>query len=320
MWFNAFSWYEEINKLPYKVTCFSQGKNLSRNEDSFFFDEKKGIFIVCDGATDKSWKIYQDKTGWELASRIAVEGAKKSDAIGKTLIWKINAKINEYYRQHMIDIQNPFSRFSSTCVVARIQKRKIIITQVWDTSFRVNGKDIYHNNKLIDTITLTIRQQILLFYWEEYISEARKCIEPILKYQYHFQNTQEIILFNEKVLEYFFSLMNEEYMWYEQKQYIFKNTQKILSSYYWQDLSYWFLDGTFTPLKFIKVFEFEENEISTLEIFSDGYFWIPDEASLEAWEAKQSQIEQEDPLKYKKYPSTKTTDDRTIMIIKFANI
>jgi len=54
-----------------------------------------------------------------------------------------------------------------------------------------------------------------------------------------------------------------------------------------------------------------------MELFSDGYFDIPQEVSIEAWEKSFEKVEKEDPDKYKKYKSTKSKDDRTIAIIRF---
>ncbi len=80
---------------------------------------------------------------------------------------------------------------------------------------------------------------------------------------------------------------------------------------------YGVIDGTQTPLKFVKVFEYDLEKINTIELFSDGYFEIPHEVSIEAWEKSFEKVEKEDPDKWKKYKSTKSKDDRTIVIIEF---
>lgn len=82
-------------------------------------------------------------------------------------------------------------------------------------------------------------------------------------------------------------------------------------------LGYGVIDGTNTPSKFIRVFEYPINIVSTIELFTDGYFSIPTEITIKDWEKAFEKGEQEDPDKYKKYLSTKSKDDRTIAIIKF---
>ena len=65
------------------------------------------------------------------------------------------------------------------------------------------------------------------------------------------------------------------------------------------------------------LFDYSLNEIKTIELFTDGYFAIPKDISLEAWEKTFEKVEQEDSDKWKKYKSTKFKDDRTIAIIEF---
>jgi len=84
-----------------------------------------------------------------------------------------------------------------------------------------------------------------------------------------------------------------------------------------EPLGYGVIDGKDTPAKFIKSFEYDLDKIHTIELFSDGYFDIPQEVSIEVWEKSFEKVEKEDPDKWKKYKSTKSKDDRTIVIIEF---
>jgi hypothetical protein len=84
-----------------------------------------------------------------------------------------------------------------------------------------------------------------------------------------------------------------------------------------EHLGYGIIDGTETPSKFVKIFEYDLNKIKTIELFSDGYFDVPHDVLIEAWEKVFEKVEKDDPDKWRKYKSTKSKDDRTIAIIEF---
>lgn len=81
-------------------------------------------------------------------------------------------------------------------------------------------------------------------------------------------------------------------------------------------LGYGAIDGTTTPEKFIKTFQYPKKEIHLLELFTDGYFSIPSGTTISDWEKAFEKVEQEDPDKCKTHKSTKSNDDRTIAIIQ----
>lgn len=82
-------------------------------------------------------------------------------------------------------------------------------------------------------------------------------------------------------------------------------------------LGYGVIDGINVPNKFIKTYEFNLEDIDCLEFFTDGYMDTPKEiGSINAWEDIYEHIEKTDPDKCLKYKSTKTKDDRTILIAK----
>jgi len=81
------------------------------------------------------------------------------------------------------------------------------------------------------------------------------------------------------------------------------------------ELGYGVVDGTYTPDKFIHLVIFDRKDIHTIELFTDGYFDVPEKVGIDEWETMYQAVESIDPHKYKKYKSTKAKDDRTIMII-----
>ena len=86
-------------------------------------------------------------------------------------------------------------------------------------------------------------------------------------------------------------------------------------------LSYAVLDGFDVPMPLVKVFDRPRASLSSIELFSDGYFKPGASAGLAAWEASWIEVERTDPEKIDAYPSVKgtagriRTDDRTVVIV-----
>lgn len=254
------------------IYSFSKGKN-NKNEDYFGYNEE--CFVVADGATDKSGRKYEDKTGGEIISRLVVNETLSCNLNGAELIDYLNKKVSQIYRKLGIsnDIVDPKYRFSCCCVVARIVKDKLIITSISDTAFRINGEDVYKETKQVDIDNAEKRAEYIEKTGD--ISGSRKYIMPLLLKQFEYQNNIN------------------------------------------HPLGYGVIDGTSTPAKFVKTFEYPKNEIKMIELFSDGYFLAPSSVSIENWEESFKKVEEEDPDKFKQYKSTKSKDDRTVIIIKF---
>lgn len=256
-----------------KVKVFSKGKNKNRNEDSFAYN--KNTFVVADGATDKSGKLYKNKTGGEIVSKIITTKCLKTKLNDLELVNYINKEINDKYQKLNIikEIKNPRNRFTGGFICARLLKEKLVITYLGDLGFRINGQKIYQEIKTVDLINSKARAEFIKKTGD--IEGGRKHIFSLLEKQFSYQNNSR------------------------------------------HKLGYGVVDGRKTPKKFIKIFEYPIKKIKTLELFTDGYFDIPKKTTLGDWEKMYKKIEKEDPFKYKKYLSTKSNDDRTIMIINF---
>lgn len=296
---------------------FSEWKILDKNEDAFH--QSENMLILSDGATDKSGKLYSGKTGWEIISRIIVSEAKKVWYNWEDLINYLNHKISEFYTENNVDITSWVNIFSWTLVLVRVTEGKIFVTQVWDSHFRINGKDIYKSEKIIDKVTSVLRQKFILKFWENFVSQARDFILPILKIQNLYQNASDKVIFNEELLEFFYDKIRRNISGEFYIEDIFEQAKKDLHIYFWEDISYGVLDGINTPKRFVKEFEFDRNAVSSIEVFSDGYLDVPQNTDIQSWEKLQKEAQILDPFCYKKYPSTKSKDDRTIIIKSFNN-
>ena len=212
---------------------------------------------------------------YESIKSLIVEETFKVKYNGKELADYLTAKVSDLYKAiNPQALEDGSKRFSSTLVCVRILDNKVLITQIGDTSFRINGKEVYKNDKLIDELNAKARSNYIITTGD--IEGGREYIMPLLKNQYLYLNNPNSIL------------------------------------------GYGFIDGTKIPDKFIKTFEFDLNSIDIIELISDGYFSLPNKVDIQAYEEEYLKVENEDPYKYKKYLSTKSNDDRTVVIIKIS--
>lgn len=255
-----------------QVEYFSKGKTEDKNED--YFNHNENCFVIADGATDKSGRKYNGKTGGELVSRLIVKESLSSRLNGEELIIFLNKKVYELYENLNIisDINDPKYRFTSACIVVRIIEDKIVVTCIGDSGFRINGREIHKKNGQIDINVSEERAKYIRETGD--VAGSREYIMPLLLKQFEYQNNAD------------------------------------------SPLGYGAIDGITTPLKFIKTYEYQKNNIKSIELFTDGYFDIPDGTTIKDWENSFDKLEREDPDKWKKFKSTKSKDDRTIAIIK----
>lgn len=294
---------------------FTKWKNPNKNEDSYAFSDN--TLVVSDWATDKSWKIYEWKTWWEIISKLISEEVLQLLSNWPKLVDNLNKSVIKMYESYWVDYKNNLENlFSSTLVSARILDEKLIITQLWDTSFRINWEKIYHNNKIIDKINSLLRKKFIEIFWELKVDESRNFIMPILKQQYLYQNSSWFYL-NETTFNELFNYIRTNYKNYSENkemfEKIFLEVMLELSNYKWTSLSYWFIDWRNIPLEHIKTYTFDINKVEKIEIFTDWYYTTPKWTSLEDWENSFAKSELDDPLKYKQFPSTKVSDDRTFL-------
>jgi len=256
-----------------QVESFSQGKTQGKNED--FFGYNQNCFVIADGATDKSGRQYNGKTGGELVSKLVVKECLSTKLNGKSLVNHLNNKIKELYHQLNLlkDIKDPKFRFTCVFICARVLRNEIIITYMADLGFRINEKKIHQKENRININHAQERAKYIKKTGD--IPGGRNHILPLLEKQFRYQNNSR------------------------------------------SPLGYGALDGTKTPLRFIKTFKFNRTGIKKIELFTDGYFSIPPKATIKGWEELHRKVEKEDPDKWKKYLSTKPKDDRTIAIIIF---
>lgn len=170
---------------------FTEGKNPPKNEDAVGYNET--TLVLSDGATDKSGQDFEGRTGGELASELVVATCLESEANGIELVNVINHKLIELYeRINPLALDDSAYRFAATIVVARLVNDEVVVTQVGDSSFRINGSETYTNNKLVDELTAGTRKRYIDITGD--VAGSREFIMPLLKSQHRYQNNPDLAL------------------------------------------------------------------------------------------------------------------------------
>ena len=285
---------KELEKYSVEVkTC---GKTSAKNEDDYFISDN--TLCVIDGITPKGTLDFQGMSGGQYAAALIVEFLENSpaDLVGEELV----EALSKFFESDLARLgileevqMHPVNRPGAVLVCARVVGDQLIVTQVGDTSFRINGKEEYVTVDEIDKVSATKRIKAM--------KDAKEQNPQI--------SDDELLKLGRAAIITELESQTENY----------QNNPD-------DPLGYGAIDGRPVPKKFIRVFNFNMQEIASLEIFSDGYFKLAKEPRIDSWEEAFREVEMEDPLKIGTYPSTKGssahsyTDDRTILIANFKHV
>jgi len=179
--------------MKFKVDIFTKGKVQDKNKD--FFGHNESTFVLADGSTDKSGNTYSGKTGGEIASRVIVETCLSCKLTGSKLVSVLNESLKNVYKNLGIydrAQKDPVYRFSSTLVFAGISDKRLNVTVVGDSGFRLNGRNSYCFPKTIDLLTSNARADYITKTGD--IENSREFILPLLKKQLEYQNNANHVL------------------------------------------------------------------------------------------------------------------------------
>ncbi len=168
------------------VKSFSQGKTPDGNED--YFASNDICFVLADGVTDQSGRLYERRTGGEIVSEMVARDALASVLNGPELVNFLNLQIRKAYQSlGLLDyVRNPKFRFACTLIVARVAGDKLIITYLGDSGFRLNGRELHWEGKQVDRDNAAERARYIESTGD--ISGSRKHILPLLIKQFEYQN------------------------------------------------------------------------------------------------------------------------------------
>lgn len=274
------------------VTIGKHKAHPELNEDTFV--ATPSTFAVIDGSAPRLPLKWEGVSSAQFATIVLKEVLETTPPTlnGVELVAVMTKRLNEQIDRigaGEIVKETPEARPAALFTAARILGDKLIITAVGDITCRINGKVVHHDAILTEELMIKKRIKAM----KKAASENPNISEDELK------------KLGKAAIEDDLKTQVKNY---------FNNGES--------ELGLGIVDGNPVPDKFVKTYEFDLSDIDTLELFSDGYYAVPTEPSIEAFEEAFLLSEQEDPLRWDKYPAVKVpnaqqySDDRTVLIAK----
>jgi len=149
-------WYEKEEFVLFKVEVLSAGKQDQKlNEDLWI--TTLNTLAVIDGVTSKGKRKFNGQSSGQFAANLIRETLKNSSPTlaGEGLIKLLTGHFRDVFRKmEIIDYlkTHPEERPAADFTVARIIDDRLVITQVGDVAFRINGREVYFNPLKFDKI------------------------------------------------------------------------------------------------------------------------------------------------------------------------
>ncbi len=276
-------------RISAQLFTFSEAKagrqSPHKNEDIFAYNDHS--FILADGSTSKANAQKIDgQSGGRITTHLVTQAFLATEANGRELVDYVTDTLRTFYAENVPKALSDLKfTFATTLVAARVvggdRGPQLVITQVGDTAFRINGEETYIERRKIDEIdaanrAIEIERLLRKAMPEKHaISSGRKHIESSLNEQHKLWNNPS------------------------------------------DPLGFGYVNGHHVPDQFIHTYTFPLSKVQTLELFSDGYPVPAHKPTIKSWEEAYKSVEHSDPYRYKEFPATKPKDDRTIAIMQF---
>lgn len=253
------------------------------NEDKFVVGD--GIWVMADGSTPKAGnaKEVNGRSGGVIAADIVTNAVVDRRLVGRELVDYVTEQMRSFYAANCPEaLDDPRLSFATTFVAARVVGDRLVITQVGDTGFRINGGDYVTEQREQDVIDAKARAvEVIRLMKEDNLSE-----------------TEAAKLGRNAILD---SLNGQWRLWNNPDH----------------PQGFGYVNGHFVPDKFVRVYEYPLDEVHTLELVTDGYPKVAAEPTIESWEEAYADVQEVDPYRYLEFPATKPADDRCVAVIHF---
>ncbi len=325
-----------------KIEAFSQSRDPDRpdaNEDAWLVVPGRCLAVI-DGVTDRTGSRFDGVTSGRIASRAVVAALKsfaedpaEHAAEPRKLVTALSGALRaEYARYGLAEAtRNDRSRrFGATLAAAIAVGDTVRFIRIGDSGIRIDGRDVLVDETWVDRVTSSIRQAVYARFAAEDAAVratlARACVfnglgalPPAAGERI---GEADRVALRVSALERARRAVPQAEAadlaaiidgGVVRGQVRFTNVDR-------PPFGYGVLDGYDVPDGLIACEDRPRAGLRSIELFTDGYFKIPDAVSLAAWEAAFAEVEREDPEKIGRYPAPKgslgrlRTDDRTVIV------
>lgn len=313
-----------------EVFCCSKYKQSKKLGDDTFIYIPNVVMGVFDGASDPLGTIIDNEPAGLVASRnvanICANYFLTTENRAKPKQNIMSEISNEFSKQlNKIDFK---VRPSTTLAIILDLGDEYRLLILGDTKIRINGNQVIETNKRIDDVSAHARVMVFnilasrMDNLDAVEASTRRVIftglqaaiaENILSQS----ETSNIV--NETILKTGFSETPDEIT-----QFLMGGiqVQQGYSNNSDHPLGFASMNGYSPIMSDILDQKFKKSDVTSFEIYSDGYFALPVETNIKAWEQTHARVEAEDFHKTGQYATVKGStsdeysDDRTIFICK----
>jgi hypothetical protein len=329
------------------IEAFSAGKDPLRpweNEDRVVAYGQR-TFAVIDGVTDKSGRLYEGRTGGWHAGH-AVEGALRemtdegrlADGEVAAIVDGLNGAIAERHRRFGIEAECAAEanlRCSAAAVLAHLRGDDLRLVLIGDCGARIDGARVVRQAHRADEVMGKVRATVF---------EALAELAPHTPLERRLALARAYVVHglaerppgsadevdepgHRRILARVRSSLEDAFGDIAPETRDALLVGGILGAARQRNgdgpLAHGVLDGFPLPLALVAEVHLDARAFHTLELFSDGYFGLPDASGrVAAWEAHIAEVERVDPHRVGRYASTKGShegrraDDRSVLILR----
>lgn len=325
------------------LEAFTSAKDPARpdtNEDHLVIVPGRA-YAVIDGVTDKSGRRYDGRTGGRIAGELIEQGIHDlvhgGDCMGlppDEVAATLSAGFSSAYRHYGVETAlatDPNLRFAAQVALLLCDASSFRIVVIGDCGVRVDGRGIHRRHHPADAIAATVRAQVFHAMAAEPGTHAARAE---VARAYALEGMREhLATFEHLVTEDAWHSLRHRILLEcraahrslppEAVEYVVGHGIKGMAVHRngGGPLAFPSIDGTVVPRDLIIDVTLPRDVVTTIELFSDGYFVVPRGTTVRDWEHEFRELERIDPAKVTKVLSTKGsgdgtyTDDRTVMII-----